>query len=145
MLDPAVRGGLLVDDNGSIDPRLLIATLLAAVDRAGVRLIRQAVTEVLTRDGRAAGARLAGGTAIETDWVVLAAGWSSAGLGGLPPGTAPPVRPVKGQVLRLRPAPAGAGPGGTGPGGLGPLLGRRCAASCTAPRSTWCPGRTASW
>jgi glycine oxidase len=124
MLDPAVRGGLLVDDDGSVDPRLLTAALLAAVDRAGVRLIRQPATEVITRNGRAAGARLAGGTAIEADWVVLAAGWSSAGIGGLPPGTTPPVRPVKGQVLRLRPAPGGAGPGSAGLGGDGPLLSR---------------------
>jgi glycine oxidase len=110
MLDPAVRGGLLTGGDGSVDPRLLTAALLAAVDRAGVRLIRQPATEVITRGGRAAGARLAGGTAIEADWAVLAAGWSSAGLGGLPPGTAPPVRPVKGQVLRLRPAPGDAAP-----------------------------------
>lgn len=111
MLDPAVRGGLLVDDDGSVDPRLLTAALLAAADRAGVRLIRQTATEVITRDGRAAGARLAGGTAVEADWVVLAAGWNAAGIGGLPPGTAPPVRPVKGQVLRLRPGPGSAAQG----------------------------------
>ncbi|HEY3957390.1 MAG TPA: glycine oxidase ThiO [Streptosporangiaceae bacterium] len=115
MLDPAVRGGLLTGDDGSVDPRLLTAALLAAADRAGVRLIRQRVTEVITRDGRAAGARLAGGTAVEADRVVLAAGWSSRGIGGLPPGTAPPVRPVKGQILRLRPSPAGASLGGDGP------------------------------
>jgi glycine oxidase len=36
---------------------------------------------------------------------VLAAGWQSGVLSGLPPGTAPPVRPVKGQILRLRPRP----------------------------------------
>ena len=38
--------------------------------------------------------------------MVLAAGWQSALVGGLPDGTAPPVRPVKGQILRLRPTPA---------------------------------------
>jgi glycine oxidase len=124
MVAPAVRGGLLVDDDGSVDPRLLTEALLATVDRAGVRLIRQPATEVITRDGRAAGARLAGGTAVEADWVVLAAGWNSAGLGGLPPGACPPVRPVKGQVLRLRPAPGNASPGWAGLGGGGPLLRR---------------------
>ena len=124
MLDPAVCGGLLVDDDGSVDPRLLTAALLAAVDRGGVRLIRQPVTEVITQDGRAAGARLAGGTVIGADWVVLAAGWNSAGIRGLPPGTAPPVRPVKGQVLRLRPGPGSAGPGSASRAGDGPLLNR---------------------
>jgi len=39
---------------------------------------------------------------IGADVVVLAAGAASAELAGLPAGTAPPVRPVKGQILRLR-------------------------------------------
>jgi glycine oxidase len=52
--------------------------------------------------GRAAGVRLADGQEITADHVVLAAGWRSAGIGGLPPGAVPPIRPVKGQILRLR-------------------------------------------
>ena len=44
MLDPSVRGGLLVEADGSVDPRRLTRALLAAGARAGVRLIRQAVT-----------------------------------------------------------------------------------------------------
>jgi glycine oxidase len=48
--------------------------------------------------------------------VVLAAGWQSAVIGGLPPGTAPPVRPVKGQILRLRPRPGAGRPGAGEPG-----------------------------
>jgi glycine oxidase len=116
MLDPAVRGGLLVTGDGSVAPRLLTTALLAAATGAGVRLIGQPAGEVITDGGRAAGILLADGTAVRADWVVLAAGWSSAGVGGLPAGAAPPVRPVKGQVIRLR---AGAGaPGGT------PLLSR---------------------
>lgn len=55
--------------------------------------------------GRAAGVRLADGTKVGADWVVLAAGWESAGLAGLPPAAVPPVRPVKGQILRLRAGP----------------------------------------
>jgi glycine oxidase len=38
--------------------------------------------------------------------VVLAAGWQSAAFAGLPAGAAPPVRPVKGQIMRLRSTPA---------------------------------------
>ncbi|MDA8148979.1 MAG: FAD-dependent oxidoreductase, partial [Actinomycetota bacterium] len=34
--------------------------------------------------------------------VVLAAGWDLASVQGLPPGTLPPVRPVKGMTLRLQ-------------------------------------------
>jgi glycine oxidase len=101
MLDPSVRGGLLVEADGSVDPRRLTRALLAAADRAGVRMIRQPVTRI---DGRTA--RLADGTVAEADQVVLAAGWNSVNIGGLPAGAVPPVRPVKGQIVRLR-APRG--------------------------------------
>ncbi|HYZ56508.1 MAG TPA: FAD-dependent oxidoreductase, partial [Streptosporangiaceae bacterium] len=47
MLDPSVRGGLLVEGDGSVDPRLLIRALLAAAAAAGVRLVRQPVTEII--------------------------------------------------------------------------------------------------
>ncbi len=59
---------------------------------------------------RAAGALLGDGTRILAHWVVLAAGWNSGSIAGLPAGAVPPVRPVKGQILRLR---CGAGRGGT--------------------------------
>jgi len=115
MLDPAVRGGLLAAGDGSVDPRLLATALLAAAELAGVRLIRERATAVITAAGAAAGAALAGGTSVAARWVVLAAGWQSAAIGGLPPGTAPPVRPVKGQILRLRPRPGPAGRGSPEP------------------------------
>ena len=104
MLDPSVRGGLLVENDGSVDPRLLTRALLTAVRRAGARLIEAPAEEILTEagTGRATGVRLADGTRIPADWVVVAAGWKSAGLAGLAPGCTPPVRPVKGQILRLR-------------------------------------------
>jgi glycine oxidase len=113
MLDPSVRGGLLTTNDGSVDPRLLTQALLAAARQAGVTMLAQQVAEVLVTGGaagagRAAGVRLADGTAISADHVVLAAGWRSGQLGGLPPGTLPPIRPVKGQILRLR-ASGGAG------------------------------------
>jgi glycine oxidase len=101
MLDPSVRGGLLVAADGSVDPRQLTRALLAATGQAGVRLIRQPVTRI---DGRTA--RLADGTVAEADWVVLAAGWNSVNIDGLPAAAVPPVRPVKGQIVRLR-APGG--------------------------------------
>ncbi len=101
MLDPSVCGGLLAAADGSIDPRRLVRALLAAAETAGVRVIRQPVTRI---EGRTA--RLGDGTVAEADWVVLAAGWNTVHIEGLPPGAVPPVRPVKGQIVRLR-APAG--------------------------------------
>jgi glycine oxidase len=102
MLHPSVRGGLLAPGDGSVDPRELAVALLAAAQAAGARLIRSSAAGVCSSGGRATGGRLADGSVIAAGWTVLAAGWQSAALAGLPPGTAPPVRPVKGQILRLR-------------------------------------------
>ena len=84
-LHPRVRGGARVDDHQA-DPRRLLATLRVAAEAAGVRLVPERVGALSDLDA---------GT------VVVAAGCGSAALTGLP------VRPVKGQLLRLRAAPAG--------------------------------------
>jgi glycine oxidase len=111
MLDPSVRGGLLAAGDGSVDPRQLAIALLAAAEAAGVRLVRQRVAELLSGDGRARGALLADRTQVSAGQVVLAAGWQSADLPGLPADAIPPVRPVKGQILRLRSTPSSAAAG----------------------------------
>ncbi|MFB7915064.1 glycine oxidase ThiO [Streptomyces sp. NPDC056061] len=106
MLAPGVRGGLRVDGDHQIDPRRLAAALLTACERAGVVLHRERAERLAVVHGRAAGVVLAGGADLAADQVVLAAGSLSGRLAGLPDGLAPPVRPVKGQVLRLAvPAP----------------------------------------
>jgi glycine oxidase len=102
MLDPSVRGGLLAPDDGSVDPRLLAVALEEAAQRSGARLVRQSVTQIQVAAGRASGARLADDSVISAPSIVLAAGWESATLPGLPASVAPPVRPVKGQIIRLR-------------------------------------------
>ncbi|WP_433468491.1 glycine oxidase ThiO [Spirillospora sp. CA-128828] len=102
MLAPGVRGGLLAPEDGSVDPRRLTPALLAACERLGVRLVRRRAARVVAESGAAAGVGLDDGTVVHADRVLLAAGPWSGDLEGLPPGTVPPVRPVKGQVLRLR-------------------------------------------
>ncbi|TYB44561.1 glycine oxidase ThiO [Actinomadura chibensis] len=102
MLAPGVRGGLLAPEDGSIDPRRLTPALLAAAERAGARLVRRRAAGLLVERDAAAGVRLDDGTELRADRVLLAAGPWSGDLDGLPPGTVPPVRPVKGQVIRLR-------------------------------------------
>jgi glycine oxidase len=102
MLDPAVRGGLLAPGDGSVDPRLLAVALQQAAEGAGARIIRQRVTEIRCAAGRADGVRLADDSIVQAPWIVLAAGWQSGGIAGLPAGGAPQVRPVKGQIIRLR-------------------------------------------
>ena len=101
-LTPDVHGGVLFPGDWSVDNRRYAAALREAAAAAKVRMVRDRVTEVLTRDGRARGVRLADGGEIDSAQVVVAAGcWSSA-VAGLPEQVRAAVRPVKGQLLRLR-------------------------------------------
>ncbi|KOT64068.1 MULTISPECIES: glycine oxidase ThiO [Streptomyces] len=102
MLAPGVRGGLRVDGDHQVDPRRLAAALLAACERAGVAFHRTTAERLIVERGRATGAELADGSRIAAGQVVLAAGSRSGRLAGVPEDVLPPVRPVKGQVLRLR-------------------------------------------
>ncbi|HEX6077818.1 MAG TPA: glycine oxidase ThiO [Micromonosporaceae bacterium] len=81
LLAPRIRGGMVASGDHQVDPRRLSRALLRAVARAGVSVLRQRVERL---------ADLAAGR------VVLAAGCWAGQLADLP------VRPVKGQVLRLR-------------------------------------------
>lgn len=102
-LSTRVRGGLSVPGDHSVDPRAMHAALLVAAERAGVSLVRARAAGLLVEDGRATGVQLGDGR-LAAGTVVLALGADSARLPGVPAG-AVPVRPVKGQILRLRGAP----------------------------------------
>ncbi|MEU4659114.1 glycine oxidase ThiO [Streptomyces sp. NPDC023723] len=101
MLAPGVRGGLRVDGDHQIDPRRLAAALLAACERAGVVFHRSTAERLTVGRERATGVVTTGGATLAAGRVVLAAGSLSGRLKGVPAGALPPVRPVKGQVLRL--------------------------------------------
>ncbi len=101
LLAPSVRGGVLVPGDGSVDPRLLTRALLDAAARTGVIVHRQHVREVTVAGGRAHGVALCDGSRLACEAVVLATGWQSATMPGVPVDALPPVRPVKGQILRL--------------------------------------------
>ncbi|WNI32424.1 glycine oxidase ThiO [Streptomyces sp. ITFR-6] len=101
MLAPGVRGGLRVDGDHQVDPRRLSAALLTVGERAGVVFHRQRAERLSVVRDRATGVVLADGSELSADQVVLAAGSLSGRLAGVPEHVRPPVRPVKGQVLRL--------------------------------------------
>ncbi|GHF32796.1 glycine oxidase ThiO [Streptomyces fumanus] len=101
MLAPGVRGGLRVDGDHQIDPRRLARALVTACERAGVVLHRVRAERLTVVRDRAAGVVTEDGTALAAGRVVLAAGSLSGRLPGVPEEVLPPVRPVKGQVLRL--------------------------------------------
>jgi len=108
-LAPDVHGGVLFADDWSVDNRRYAAVLREAARSAKVRCIRDRVLEVRARDGQARGVRLAGGGDVDAARVVVAAGCWSGAVGGLPDALRTVVRPVKGQLLRLR-HPAGVPP-----------------------------------
>jgi len=105
-LAPTVRLALDVPGDHSADPRALVLALAQAARRAGVTLrTGTRVVRVESGAGRVTGVGLAGGELVRASRVVVAAGAWSGAIDGLPP---LPLRPVKGQILRLR-DPAGAG------------------------------------
>ena len=91
-LTPRIRGGALVAGDHQVDPRTLALALLRAGASAGVELVRRRAIAL------APGPRveLDNGDELASDVVVVAAGCRSAELVDVP------VRPVKGQILRLR-------------------------------------------
>jgi glycine oxidase len=102
LLASSIRGGLFAKSDHQVDPRRLVRPLAQACGSSGVDMRAEGVTEIVVKGEQAVGARLAGGDMLAAGRTVLAAGWQSALLPGLPPHARPPVRPVKGQILRLR-------------------------------------------
>lgn len=88
-----------------VDSQALGPALVAAAEAAGARLVAAAVTSVRSRRGRVAGVELEGGRTLDAECVVVAAGAWTAAIHGLPRPV--PVRPVRGQMIRYRPGPAG--------------------------------------
>jgi glycine oxidase len=94
-------GGLFAPDDHQVDNRLLHQALLVAATRTGVKLVPSRVARISLTGDRVTGVLLDDGRRLTAGAVVVAAGAWSAGM-GLPPAARPPVRPVKGQTLRLR-------------------------------------------
>jgi glycine oxidase len=110
-LAPTVRLALEAPEDHSVDPRLVLVALRRACEAAGVRLReRSPVTRVVLDDAstRVTGVVLEDGECVAARHVAIAAGAWSGRLEGLPAAARVPVRPVKGQILRLR-DPAGPG------------------------------------
>jgi glycine oxidase len=122
-LAPTVRLALEAPDDHCVDPRLVLVALRRVCAAAGVQLreharVARVELEDASRDDagggrgsgrvRVTGVTLEDGERVPAEQVVLAAGPWSEGIDGLPAGAGVPVRPVKGQILRLR-DPSGPG------------------------------------
>jgi glycine oxidase len=106
-LAPALRLALRIPDDHAVDPRRLVAALAIALARAGGQVRNRAEVAGLRVAGdRVTGVDLLGGEHIAAGQVLVAAGaW---GVPGLPEPAQIPLRPVKGQIMRMR-DPSGAG------------------------------------
>lgn len=111
-LAPRIRGGIHAPDDHRVDNRALVEALLAACERTGVRIVRERVAGIVRDGTHAVGVRLPDGSSIGAGKTVLASGAWAGGLDGLPAGSIP-VRPVKGQILRLKGPPGASLPSRT--------------------------------
>lgn len=101
LLAPSIRGGLFVPLDHQVDPRRLVEALVQACVLDGVSFLADRVEGFLTTGERVTGVRCEKGDLVRAPQSLLAAGWQSGGLTGLPVRVVPPVRPIKGQILRL--------------------------------------------
>jgi glycine oxidase len=101
-LAPALRLALDVPDDHAVDPRALLPALADAVRAVGGEIREGCTAAALSVAGdRVHGVVLADGAPVAADQVVIAAGVWSGQLGGVPECDRVPVRPVKGQIMRL--------------------------------------------
>jgi len=108
-LAPTLRLALELPQDHAVDPRALTAALADALTRAGGRVCeRTQVATLICRQDRVQGVTLVGGGRIAAEQVVVAAGVWSGRIGGLPAAAQVPLRPVKGQILRMH-DPSGPG------------------------------------
>ena len=101
-LSPRIVGAMAVPDDHQIDTRAFMTALERACRNRGVTLVENTTVRcIVTESGRATGVETPAGL-VRADVVVLAAGAWSATIDGIPAPCVPPVRPVKGQLVRLR-------------------------------------------
>ena len=104
MANPRCLGGVYVQNAGSVEPYRHVLAAAQAGERVGVETLTRRVTGLITGinagSGRCLGVSYQGGS-IRADIVVLAMGpWTQEASEWC--GTQIPVRPLKGQILRLQ-------------------------------------------
>ena len=102
-LAPSIRGGVLATGDLSVDNRRYLAALRAAAAAAGVAAVVGSVSAVADDGSGRVRVRLcAETTELSARQVVIAAGWAAGRIDGIPDEIRKALRPVKGQILRLR-------------------------------------------
>ncbi|HEX9086831.1 MAG TPA: FAD-dependent oxidoreductase, partial [Arthrobacter sp.] len=103
LLSPGISCAFDIPADHQVDPRRLLARMaeLLAAD-SGCDVISRRAAGLRWEDGRVVGAGLDGGGFIRAGETIVANGLGAAALDGLPAGLRLPLRPVHGDILRLR-------------------------------------------
>jgi glycine oxidase len=99
LLSPAISCAFEIPADHQVDPRKLLALIAESLPGCAVR---EKAAGLLWDEGRVGGVRLAGGGAVHAGETIIANGLGAASLDGLPDGLKLPLRPVYGDILRLR-------------------------------------------
>ncbi|MDJ0376736.1 glycine oxidase ThiO [Cryobacterium sp. PH31-L1] len=107
LLRPQLSGAFLVEQDHQVDPRRLTERLQLELARRGHAVIRVQASGLLHENPADASSRVTGvalfdGSTVTATEVVVANGLGAAVLGGLPEHLNLPLRPVYGDILRLR-------------------------------------------
>lgn len=101
-LSPRVSAAMWIAYDGQINTRVLLPALVRACIRRGVELREGARVSRIILDGDTVAGVEVNGEGVDADIVVLSAGAWSGTIGGLPDDVVPAVRPIRGQIMRLK-------------------------------------------
>lgn len=104
-LTPRVSAAMWIAYDGQVNTRVLLPALVRACIKRGVEVREGARVSRVILDGDAVAGVEVNGEGVEADIVVVAAGSWSPLIGGLPDDVVPAVRPIRGQILRLKRTP----------------------------------------
>ncbi|WP_449373630.1 glycine oxidase ThiO [Arthrobacter psychrolactophilus] len=117
LIGPQISCAYKVEQDHQVDPRAMAAALRTALQDAGAAasgsegaaptFLEVSAVELLHEDpsdsfSRVSGVELADGRLLQAREVIVANALGAPGLAGLPEGLALPIRPVYGDILRLR-------------------------------------------
>ncbi len=100
MLNPSISGGIYAPNDHVVNPRLTLQALKSCLDLDS--LIEDSVTELTVESGKLATVITRNGLRFTPSYVVLATGIRGNNILGMPDELRIDVRPVKGQILRLK-------------------------------------------
>lgn len=101
-ISPQATMAVLYEDEGHVDSRRLCQALVRACRAVEVNIHLHRVVHLITKGREAKGVLLDDGRQLDAASIVLAAGAWSHLLNGLPEMVVQPLRPLKGQVVRVR-------------------------------------------